>query len=477
MSDSISAETAIKVMICALGDPPHTPPGCAKVLAGCISVLDSLPDKEHLVRHDHPSLYSIWMRFITAPRSEAEIAQLTLDLEICRCHTEDVPKVLSNAPPALHTLGRRRGESSPNLTELLDTLIVRVTNALTFVTVSPRLFRAKPTPEHQVWPTYSMDLMPFSPFTTLHMLDAWCRHQSRVFIRMGVLYNELMNGFGQQLVPALTKTHSGTHYIHGIVGGIARMDYDNTVPRLPAMGVQHSLTFFVQVANIIKTAMRIMSSDELIVWLDDGEHTLEDHILLCVVLLDYARTIVKHLPTASRTPTMQSNVDTVEFALLGLAETIWYAQPNCIDTTMVTQEFRWSFDAMEKISKNPFSRLLKSGYHSEWKGRCHGPGCLQTEPATERRFKCCGQCKTAFYCSRRCQKRAWRFIGAPHRELCVVSYAVRVSENRAKTSNFSTQVFLERLITRSHAERAVVNVENLHKSQFEAMSTSQCAAR
>eukprot|EP00483_Globobulimina_turgida_P004176 UN04184 len=45
---------------------------------------------------------------------------------------------------------------------------------------------------------------------------------------------------------------------------------------------------------------------------------------------------------------------------------------------------------------------------------CHYPFCRKKQY----HMKCCRACKSAFYCSRKCQKRHWVAAGGNHRIFC-----------------------------------------------------------
>jgi hypothetical protein len=66
----------------------------------------------------------------------------------------------------------------------------------------------------------------------------------------------------------------------------------------------------------------------------------------------------------------------------------------------------------------PLIRLYVSAYAGDTAQRCYGPGCIQTYANRDRYFMTCGGCRVVAYCSRACQKAAWRHPLAPHRELC-----------------------------------------------------------
>jgi hypothetical protein len=57
----------------------------------------------------------------------------------------------------------------------------------------------------------------------------------------------------------------------------------------------------------------------------------------------------------------------------------------------------------------------------EHQQRCQRPGCPTISCSRKkvyRKVSCCGGCRLVVYCSRQCQKLAWGYSTAPHREVC-----------------------------------------------------------
>jgi hypothetical protein len=468
MPEAVSTCNALEVLLSGLGEPSKTPPGCCKILLGCLDFIKSRPATESLNQHDRGRLNSALIRFITATRSEQNITQLALDLQVCRCYDLDAPAILSEASPVLHA---HNEQICGNLTELLEEFSRHLINQL--VIASKHTDSTTVTIDQFIrWPANNAELMPYGPDVTLHMLDAWSRHPSRTktFIYLGALYPWIIKYFGPLLVPGLLKTHSGLSYVYSVIEDIMKFEQDRSVPRLPVLKVEYTLYLFVQIADILKTTSWLLSSDELLIWIDDGERDPEYHIFYSIVLLDYARQIVKNLPHEEHTSSMSSNLSAIEESIYAFTESVYTAVPSCIDiTTLSYLDFRKFFSEIAHFKSSPFVRLLFSGYGGHRKGRCHGPSCLQTESDMGSRFKQCGGCHAAFYCSRRCQKRGWTYPGGSHRELCEISWKVHVCKAKAKDIKKQVEVVLDQYITHPEAEKAFTNVRTLFRSQFDAM--------
>jgi hypothetical protein len=465
MENVVSADTALKIILCGLGQPFTTPPGCCNILLGCLHILDEALRTDVLAPNDRVDLYTTLMRFITEPRTQQDIDQLALDLVICRCHVHNAPTIISTASPLLHV--PRAGTPSPNLAELLLVSSRVLTNAL----MEKAAHETKACLGSMImsrWPTSDVELMPYGPFVTLHMLDAWSRNYSDTCMYLGEFYPHLVKRFGSHLVPGLLKTHSGLNCVYTVIDRVMRMEDDGRVPRLDVRSVIFTLYAFSQVARLFKTVTSLFTKHELLIWLDGGERTREEQIMYISSLLDYASTIVTNLASTLRTASMASGVDMIAEAMFTLTENICVADPECIGYA-ATPEFRKHLRMVADKYSSTFNRLLIHGYDGNREGRCAGPGCLKTQGGMGRRFKQCGGCHAMFYCSRRCQKRGWTYPGGSHRELCEISLMIRVCKAKSKDSKRSPDVVLAMYMTSPDAEKATTSVETLYKSQLDAM--------
>jgi hypothetical protein len=470
--DSARIAHTIEIMLCGLGEPPRTPPGCSNLLATCFNLLHEFTGTvQYFATFDRASdLCSLWVRFITAPRTEEDIDQLSCDVQTCRCFDQDAPLILSSSPAELHR--PREGGSDPNLAWLIDALIVGVVSTLSLVKLSPRLFRTQPT--SRAWPTRPDDLLPYGPFVTLRMLEFWSINpESDITLqRVGTLHQNLCDIFGPQLIPGILKTNAGLLYIYRFAARVRRTDSSSKlrISHQRPDEVEHLLASFRQVSTILECMTQLLSSDELLIWLENHSvRSLKDHANCCFWLLDYARTVMGYILQAARTNNMTRTVVDIERTILEHVKRIHLANPFSIDISIIPHGYRGYHRSWPNVGSDPLARLLStitSYYYSDRRDRCYGPSCLQID--IEDQFKRCAQCKTAIYCSRRCQKRAWTFPGAPHRELCATSWVVCAVQNQVEGTGLPV-AFLNERISYDQAKKGVLNIENLHKSQIKVM--------
>jgi hypothetical protein len=74
--------------------------------------------------------------------------------------------------------------------------------------------------------------------------------------------------------------------------------------------------------------------------------------------------------------------------------------------------------ALAKHDDQHWKRLLRCVVRLQQTDHCASPDCTNAMVAGHGPFKHCGGCRRVIYCSAGCQKRSWRHVVAPHREVC-----------------------------------------------------------
>ncbi|KAK0452772.1 uncharacterized protein EV420DRAFT_1558415 [Desarmillaria tabescens] len=72
----------------------------------------------------------------------------------------------------------------------------------------------------------------------------------------------------------------------------------------------------------------------------------------------------------------------------------------------------------EHKKENDFWRAYRAIRQATVSDRCYSPGCLETFTSMGRKFQFCSGCVRVPYCSRQCQRQAWKTGQAPHRIIC-----------------------------------------------------------
>jgi hypothetical protein len=113
------------------------------------------------------------------------------------------------------------------------------------------------------------------------------------------------------------------------------------------------------------------------------------------------------------------------------------------------------------------SRLRRAGFGTDLEQCCFAPLCRNTYACREAHFRACGGCKTAVYCSRKCQKSAWTYLGAAHRDICFMYalYRATLSREREKRGRHETSSALDNAAFEAAAHA-------LSPTQLEAVCTN-----
>ncbi|EIN10210.1 hypothetical protein PUNSTDRAFT_119268 [Punctularia strigosozonata HHB-11173 SS5] len=77
------------------------------------------------------------------------------------------------------------------------------------------------------------------------------------------------------------------------------------------------------------------------------------------------------------------------------------------------------------------SRLEVTARQAADNPRCFGPACSETEATAGRKLHVCGGCGHMTYCSKECQRRAWKDQRAPHKPICKLIQDLEASGVRA----------------------------------------------
>jgi hypothetical protein len=128
-------------------------------------------------------------------------------------------------------------------------------------------------------------------------------------------------------------------------------------------------------------------------------------------------------------------------------------------------------EELRRVATDPVIRLCRVAYGRNWLQRCYGPGCISTYADRSKRFKRCSGCRTADYCSPKCQRVAWRHPEAPHRELCGL---YRMCEDKGWPHGMysdATAVAAWGALPREQLDAAFANIENLRATQLPLTST------
>jgi hypothetical protein len=449
---ALSIHHVAAIFDAALGDPPAPPPGCAALLLSCVQKMKY--DWYAAMVVDYRDLFEKCMRLLSAPRTPDALLRLPAELETCRCARG--PQIVRDAPVELHTLQEDRTAQSL-LNSLCDMLRWHLEER-------PRLDKlATRRTAGEAWPQTKSNLIPYSPvLDCLHRPGLWVYRTNPLdMVYQGSLQAAMIEVFGPALLPSLLTSPTTTDWFRFVITALHR-----AIQGKHAWYKEHpdsAITYLGEVALLARRISDTLFEEEVIEWLGTSRRSSIQGIVLlgniAFASLDAAHRAVRPRKYAD------SLVAEVERDLNGLAELaakILIAEPD-IEPPELHPRIRDARRSLASIRHDAIDHLLHRGFGPQWSRRCYGPACLATYASCARRFRLCGGCFQAEYCSRRCQKKAWAHPEAPHREICPLFRRITVTQSDFHFFDLKTKgkAAVRRVVGSKEAEMALKNVEAL----------------
>jgi hypothetical protein len=460
-------DVAASVMCAALGDGSH-PIGCLDLLLGCMQVLqadlDSLLDT---LAKKHSTLASTWMRFVGTYRSFEQLETLRETLNQCRC--SDGPPAVRNAPPILHWVNSTGRQ--PSIGDLVDDICTSISIVLDD---KPRLSSLYRVRKHGLrWPRGMSDIIPFDRTQYWHAIGAWeYLEDTPPSNGPGNLMIALLKAYGPYWLKGLLKSSALLLWISNTVFLYEEMLTNDYVK---ASTVESAIDEFESLAGLLQRISEVLFDDELLWWASNVEHE-EDSIAhvfdVCIRamrIVETARKILKGDALRKKLDAM-NEIDT-QFS--GIAGRLAASTPGLlerhVDPKPVPKGVHEAIANALRSSTDAHVSMMSYGFGSQWADRCYGPGCLKTAQEHGHRLSVCSRCKLANYCSRRCQRRGWRYPDAPHRQVCEIARNIWIQQAKYKDPAQLFVKYLRREIAPDVASKAAHNFQVLHKSQTESL--------
>jgi hypothetical protein len=481
--DNLSVEEALQILLFAIGDDPHSPVGCFSLILSCTSIYDDAEDNYERrgrigagLPDIPPALLTCFMRFLTAYRTNKDVKAVERKLFDCRC---------ANGPPLVRdSCG---GENSSihldphdRIGDLVKFMVTCVSNALGKKPKLKLLYR-RPNRD-DVWPQVWEDLFPYNPSICIHALAAWQYPGTWTLLHAPyTIISAMISLFGPAVLKGLLQSPSVRHLVaitqDNCVeeGGLDPRQSGDRPPN--TWRVMRSLNDLYQVSLIIEAISSLMFDDELLMWV---QHTTEDlgsdnklrHFAEgCLEM----RSMVCALPLRTMDWSYHGGigdakrmVDKIQQTASTTVARICFAVPNLLSLQRLQPDVLEQIADYRELCSTPSLRLYIDHTIAHWKHRCYGPGCLVNEHALRRSFKACSGCKRAKYCSRRCQREAWKLSNGSHRDACRTLRVLHRLERR-----FPANVeIIKRLPADVPVEQARVakrHLDAVHRSQLDAM--------
>jgi hypothetical protein len=481
---AISVTEAFQLFLIALGDDPHAPVGCFRLIMGCTVVYN---DAEDQYRHmgapqtappdPPPELLSSFMRFLVAYRTRDDVERVLDRLFLCQCATG--PQLIRAAPASLHSQDEAYTEKSiQHLGDLLKFMFDAVCKAFE-KKLKPASLHREPNRD-DAWPRVWEDLFPYDPSICIHALGAWHYLDLwTIFDGAGPLLRFLTDSYVACLMKGLLKSPSMMHWLV-ITQDACKLRIQSRLDHrleMEPLDVLHRLQDLEQLMRIVRNISDFMFDDELLLWAQNvtKDHQSDNPLLDFVRRLNEVITLTRSLPL--------HNMDFSEFGGLSvpkqmineiLETAVSTAARMCIIAPQQLQGYRPHPDIRKRSDMNRSmlavtpKLLIVNHIAFRWRHRCHGPECILTTQDLRRSFKACSGCYRSHYCSRECQRKAWHYQAAPHRDACIALRKLRVLEKSCK-EDLDIIKSLMTSVPRQRIEAANRHLDTIHKSQYKVM--------
>jgi hypothetical protein len=448
---SLSVHEIATIMSAALGAPPAPPLGCLRLLLGCWQAFTD--GRYPQILTDHAELISLWMRFISTTRNINEFSELNQSLHTCRCQAN---ACLRSAPEDLHS-HFRDSEPTPQVLVALMCETMRWPWAKRSVT----LYRSR---VRSAWPRSIHDLVPSDVDSVVFMLLVWITSSDVIMIPVVRLLRVIIDsckgggiiGFvkGREIFCAWLKRWIST------VGASFR---ESGSPLQKSDAAMRALAFFHHAGFLIRSMTSIMFDEEFVAW----------------AVFDQQ---LAHLGSGimSSLPGMKSAIAQTRSGIydkhIAANENVWgyivLRILHCIPELprgSLYRNVQVAFELNTQRHRNVYHRYAT--VQSTWQYRCFCPGCVETFPSVGHTFQACGGCKVAHYCSRRCQKLAWRHAASPHRGVCLDMNRLRIAL-AVYPDPVRQEEELSRTISPANVEAVEAHLSIVKKSKVVLLGTS-----
>jgi hypothetical protein len=306
----------------------------------------------------------------------------------------------------------------------------------------------------RAWPGSVEELLPVNPDIAIHMLGLWIYLLADEWTNIHPvmrLMTSIMSYLHSYAVLGILKTPTVWKWIHhNVHDRDSNTKLDRNDPDL------QELIFCAVMIGIIA---RELHDDELEVWVaSDYTLSIED------VINDLSKMITILMSSDSQTRSYDANTTSALSTVMArLLMRIPSATPRILPGLV-----RRILTRFQSSARPVPAKLNDLMFGNAWIYRCYGPACLAMPFALGALFKVCGGCRVAQYCSRSCQKRAWRHTTAPHRSICTIYHAYNVANKRKQPAGQVGDFLLafpDRILKKAHE-----NVEALRSTQFAELS-------
>jgi hypothetical protein len=459
----ISPDDAAQVILAAFANPAAVPLACINVLTYSYGVLSetimrsSAPNNSRMFIRRYKDVLSRTMKFLCSFRSAEQFRALEQTLERGPCRCAQGPEALRNpiAPVHHHVLLKAGTGRVLGLIDVIDELLSQSMERR-----GQGLKKLYKTTRGTLWPTSINDLVPDGS-ASLHGIVRWLPQMDADTVAQAehvILIGSVLRTMPSYLRGGIMKGPILVDWLHRTL---------STWTMQPINIHAGGMSPEIEATGALLEPACYLSKDEILLWLSSSpRHSIQEMFSL----IDRAFTRVVNYPSHA---VAYKQIQLLRWPYKRILE--YFILSNDFSMPIVPALYTSASDDEElrRVATDPVVRLCRVAYEHSWSQRCYGPGCIATYADRSKRFKRCGGCRTAEYCSPKCQRVAWRHPEAPHRELCGL---FRMCEDRGWPHGVysdATAVPAWGALPREQLDAAFANIENLRATQLPR--TSACS--
>ncbi|KAH9919934.1 uncharacterized protein B0H18DRAFT_1026273, partial [Fomitopsis serialis] len=392
------------------------------------------------IRRMFPDYLNACVAFLSMPRSDQETEDLDAFLSMCSCPRAEDENTMESLG-WLHTFEAARQFTLRDLTEALirhlsgvlnDAFVSRTvggTVAMHGLTTHRKKRAGRP-----LWPTDTSQLLPFGleqsmkGYATSFRLCRQDRYEETL-----LLVNKLLAICGRTITPHLLQFQPEWPWLITNLAIRLCVERDETLGQPVELDVQvnwmYTLLHISELCRNITHAEQADPSDiSLFVRIAVRHEGSDVHcglLIVCDLILRYLPLFREGTNTIIFSDLFINKVSDL-FARLGTA---FYFHKRPDDATVYHESILLQYAATLACLDDPLQRAFEAFAWASTVRHCCAPECYETFVTAGRTFARCAGCGVLRYCSRPCQKRAWKHATLPHKGVCT---KLRVLRERAR---------------------------------------------
>jgi hypothetical protein len=388
------------------------------------------------------------IRFLCSFRSSEQFRVLkqTLERGPCRC---------ARGPEVLHKLIAPSRHRTGSIPHLISTMSSMINSAINEQDGLRKLYKAT---RRSLWPASVNDFLPDGS-ASFHNLMRWLPQTNAVTSQQApynMLVCNIFDAMPSYLRAGFMKGHILVDWLHHTMTRWIMEPIDVHAQELPQA--------FMFTGPFLESA-RNLSEDEIFLWLSSSpRHNIQDMF----TALDRALAVLMNYPSHAAS---YEDVNILRGSYTNILKYIVLSNRFDLSLTPSVCMSALGQEFLHAHRTDPVMRLGRTAFGSNWYQRCYGPGCIATYVDRSKIFKRCSGCCVVKYCSRKCQRAAWRHPKAAHREVCGLYRACKDAMLPHEHEIDEAAVRAWGALPRQQLDAASANIENLRATQLVRLST------